>query len=263
MEKVKSRDGTPIAFYRSGSGPPLLLIQGTGAANATSWPAFQTLGKHFTVIAADRRGRGGSGDHNEYSLKKEYEDIISIAEAIGVDLFLLGHSFGGLLALETALISDHFSKLVLYEPSVPLPDCPAYPEGLPERYQALLDAGNLEGLLYLHYREAGQMTNAEIEKLRNSPAWQERLAAAHTLPRESRATDEYQFDPNRFADLQIPVLLLSGGDSSDILKKPVEALNAALPKSSIVELPGQQHIAMHTAPELFVSELKKFLLNQD
>jgi pimeloyl-ACP methyl ester carboxylesterase len=263
VEKIISHDGTPIAFYRSGSGPPFLLIQGTGAANAASWPAYQMLGKHFTVIAADRRGRGGSGDNKEYSLRKEFEDIVSIAEAIGGPLLLLGHSFGGLLALESALLSDRISKLVLYEPSIPLPDCPAYPEGLPEKYQTLLDAGNIEGLLYLHYREAVKMTNAEIEKLRNSSAWQERLAAAHTLPREGRANDEYQFDPNRFSDMKIPVLLLVGGDSSDILKKSVETLNTALPNSSVVELPGQQHIAMHTAPGLFVSELEKFLMEQD
>jgi pimeloyl-ACP methyl ester carboxylesterase len=68
------------------------------------------------------------------------------------------------------------------------------------------------------------------------------------------------FEPKRFEDLNIPTLLLVGGESGVALKKPTEAVDAALPNSRIVIMPGQQHIAMYTAPDLFVRELIRFLL---
>jgi hypothetical protein len=40
-----------------------------------------------------------------------------------------------------------------------------------------------------------------------------RVAAAHTIPRELRAVKAYGFDPERFRDLGVPTLLLSGGTS--------------------------------------------------
>ena len=43
LEKVNSRDGTPIAYYRSGVGPPLILVPAAGAANPTAWPVFAAL----------------------------------------------------------------------------------------------------------------------------------------------------------------------------------------------------------------------------
>ena len=59
---VASTDGTPIAVWRSGDGPPLVLVHGA-AADHTRWaPVLPALERQFTVLAIDRRGRGGSGD---------------------------------------------------------------------------------------------------------------------------------------------------------------------------------------------------------
>ena len=61
-ERVVSSDGTPIAVWRSGDGPPLVLVHGA-AADHTRWrPVLPALEERFTVLAMDRRGRGASGD---------------------------------------------------------------------------------------------------------------------------------------------------------------------------------------------------------
>jgi pimeloyl-ACP methyl ester carboxylesterase len=86
------------------------------------------------------------------------------------------------------------------------------------------------------------------------------VATAHTLPRESRAEKEYRFDAQRFKDLHTPTLLLLGGDSPQFLKAATETIDTALPNSRIAVMPGQQHTAMYTAPDLFASELIRFLL---
>jgi len=97
----------------------------------------------------------------------------------------------------------------------------------------------------------------EFELFQLSPAFPARIAAAHTLPRELRVHEAYQFKPERFKTLKVPTLL--GGDSPSFSKAAIEAVNGALPNSRIVVLPGQQHIAMDTAPDLFIREVLAFL----
>ena len=78
MDTVTSADGTPIAYERTGSEPPLVLVHGM-TADHTRWepvrPAFE---EQFTVYAIDRRGRGGSGDAAEYELEREIEDVTAV-----------------------------------------------------------------------------------------------------------------------------------------------------------------------------------------
>lgn len=74
-----------------------------------------------------------------------------------------------------------------------------------------------------------------------------------------RALEGYRFDAERFKRLRIPTLLLLGGDSPDLEKAATEALDKALPNSRTAVLPGQQHVAMYTAPGLFAREVLSFL----
>jgi pimeloyl-ACP methyl ester carboxylesterase len=95
------------------------------------------------------------------------------------------------------------------------------------------------------------------------PARQARVALAHTIPREILGSEAYVFDPSRFTAVTIPVLLLLGGNSPPFLKAATERMHASLPTSRIAVLPGQQHIAKSTAPELFLREVVAFLLQEE
>ena len=65
QETVTSKDGTPIACWRSGEGPPLVLVHGTAADHGRWRPVLPAFEERFTVFAVDRRGRGGSGDSDD------------------------------------------------------------------------------------------------------------------------------------------------------------------------------------------------------
>ncbi|MCC4769296.1 hypothetical protein FXV91_03495 [Methanosarcina sp. DH2] len=66
MHTVRSKDGTMITFWKSGSGPPLVLIHGS-TADHTRWnPILPELEQMFTVYAVDRRGLGKSTDAVKY-----------------------------------------------------------------------------------------------------------------------------------------------------------------------------------------------------
>jgi pimeloyl-ACP methyl ester carboxylesterase len=255
---VRSRDGTEIAAFRLGEGPPLVLVHGT-TADHTRWRAvLEPLAARFTVYGVDRRGRGASGDREPYAIEREFEDVVAVVDSIPEPVNLLGHSYGAICALEAALLTTNLRTLVLYEPPFPT-TIQIYPEGTIERVEALLAAGQREAALETFLGEVVLMPEEQIQVLKAQPAWQARIAAAHTLPREERADMALVLDPERYRTIRVPTLLLLGGDSPPFLAEPTYVLEKALPDARVAVMPGQQHAAMDTGTQLFLTEIMSFL----
>ena len=258
MDTTTSPDGTRVACWCSGSGPPLVLVHGT-TADHTRWARLlPRLEQDFTVCAMDRRGRGGSGDSTAYAIDREFEDVAAVVEAIGEPVFLLGHSYGAICSLEGSLLTDRVRRLILYEPPIPTAG-PLYPPGAPERIQAFLDAGEPEAGLEVFFREVVRMPDQEFEVCRRLPSWPTRVMLAPTIPRELVVERSYTFRPERFAAFSTPTLLLTGGNSPPAFRRAIDQLDDALPDARIAVMPGQQHVAMDTALDLFLSEVTRFL----
>jgi len=264
MTRVESRDGTEIAVWTSGHGPPLVLVHGA-VADHTRWrPLLPHLEPHVTVHAMDRRGRGASGDAPGYAIEREFEDVAAVVDAVadasGFAADLYGHSFGGLCAFGGATLTAGIGKLVLYE-GWPPADARAreLPPGVGGRLDALLAEGNRDGVVETVFREVVLMPEAEITALRAQPAWPARVAAAPTIVRELRAIPQVPFDPGQAARIAVPTLLLTGSDSDDPFAADLATVAAALPDARIGVLDGQRHVADILAPELFARRLLAFL----
>ncbi|MGK0618268.1 alpha/beta fold hydrolase [Meiothermus cerbereus] len=260
MQTITSRDGTLIAFWRGGNGPPLLRIHGAAADHTTTWRfVLLELERRFTVYVMDRRGRGGSGDIPPYELQREAEDIATVVDSIAEPVNVIGHSYGGLCAIEAALLTANLRRLVLYE-GVPLRGAELYTPGIVERLEELLKAGDVEGMLVAMYHDVVKMPPEEIELLRSQrDAWAVRLGNAPTIPREIRTEQGYTFEPERFRSMRTPTLLMVGSNSPHRELEHANGIADTLPNAQVVILPGQQHVAMHTAPEVFVSQVVQFL----
>lgn len=260
MHAILSRDGTRIAYRRSGAGPPLLLVHGMVADHSTTWRfVLPGLEQNFTVYAMDRRGRGGSGDSPAHELKREAEDVAAVVDSIGQPVNVLGHSYGGLCVLEAALLTANLHRLIIYEGVAPH-GADVFSPGAADRLQAMLAAGDVEGMLGVFLRDEANIPPEEVDLLRSQrDAWATRLRNAPTVPREIRATERYSFDPERFRLMQTPTLLLVGEDSPALELENARTVAEALPQARVVVLPGQQHLAMYTAPEMFVSEIVRLL----
>lgn len=232
-----------------------MLVHGTAADHARWAPVLPAFEEHFTVIAVDRRGRGESGDADDYALDREFEDVAGVVERAGPGTNVLGHSYGGVCALEAALLTE-VERLVLYEPPMGL--AVPQPEVI-ERLEALLDADERDELLVAFFTEVVGAPPDQIELLRAQPSWEARLAAAHTIPRELKADLGYSFSGDRFGGLDVPTLLLLGGDSPDVFRTATEMTRAALARSGTVVMPGQRHTAMDTGTESFTAEVLGFL----
>jgi pimeloyl-ACP methyl ester carboxylesterase len=258
-QSTTSTDRTTIAYQRSGDGPPLVLVHGTAADHRRWAPVLPAFEQQFTVCAIDRRGRGGSGDATTYAVEREFDDLAAVVDSLGEPVHLLGHSYGALCALEAALRARAVRSLMLYEPGIEVAGEEIYPSVTIDRLEALLAAGDRDAVVTTTMHEVAGLSPQVVEQLRAQPAWQARVAAAHTIPRELRAVKAYQFAPARFRDLRVPTLLLVGGASPAAFRTTVQAVDAALPDSRLVVLPGQGHAAMDTATDLFTTEVHRFV----
>jgi len=257
QERVTSQDGTPIAYWRSGDGPPLVLVHGTASDHSRWAPVLPAFEQRYTVYAVDRRGRGGSGDSENFAVEREFEDVAAVVDSLGEPVSLLGHSYGGLCALEAALLSRNVRALALYEPSFEV-GAEIYSPEVIERLETLLQAGDRDGVVATTARQVAGQPPEVVAYRRSQPAYQARMATAHTIPRELRAAKAYRFDPERFRDLAVPTLLLNGSESPPGYRMAEEAVDEALPDSRIVVMPGQGHGAMDTGTDLFTTEVLRF-----
>src|SRR4051812_8936520 len=118
IQRVRSADGTALAVTTVGSGPGLVLLGGAVRTAEDYLALARALAGAYAVHVVDRRGRGGSGLQGpHYGMDREVEDLVAVVAATGARR-VLAHSFGGLVALESALRCDAIDELVLYEPGV-------------------------------------------------------------------------------------------------------------------------------------------------
>lgn len=258
IPRIPSRDGTLIAVECAGAGPNLVIVHG-GTGDRSRWkPLFPFFASHFTVCAMDRRGRGVSGDSIDYSLQKGADDVAAVVNSRPGTVFVLGHSIGGVCALEAAFLTDKISKLVLYEP--PLRD--RSHAAVATKMENMIRAGESEQALVTFLQEIVMISPSELARMKAQPSWPDRVADVGKQIREIRALDAYHFDAKRVSGLKIPTLLLTGSQTaSPDLKRAISSLMDCLQNRSLIVFHGQEHNAMDTIPQAFAETVTRFLLD--
>jgi pimeloyl-ACP methyl ester carboxylesterase len=255
--RVASKDGTLIAVECTGAGPSLVIVHG-GIGDRSRWkPLFPLFASHFTVCAIDRRGHGASGDSPDYSLQKEAEDVAAVVNSQSDPIFVMGHSYGAVCALEAAFLSDKISKLVLYEPPLQERDHSA----VAARMEKMIGAGKKEEALVTFLQEIVIISPSEVAAMRARPSWPAQVASVESQLRQIRALAKYRFDAKRINRLKVPTLLLTGSETaSPDLRRAISGLLDSLPNRRLVVFEGQQHNAMDTVPQQFAETVTDFLL---
>jgi len=235
-----------------GAGEPIVLVHGS-AADAASFRLLEPfLAEQFTVVSVERRGRCGSADEDEYTLEAEFDDLVGVVEALQEPAIVFGHSFGGNVALGAALRSSMISKLILYEPG----RRGDAPRALRDELDRLLERSEWRAAMRLVLRYFTRFPEEWLDDLLDTPPWQERLVYAHTLGRELRAYEEYDYGD--LSRLSTPTLFLVGSESPAEELEYAQLLSAALPSARMVVLPEQGHLAPVTAPALVAREIAAF-----
>jgi pimeloyl-ACP methyl ester carboxylesterase len=263
---VASADGTPIAVFSSGVGPPLVLVHGASADHTTFRVVGPRLAERFTVHAIDRRGRGASGDTAPYAIEREFEDVAAVAatlaRAAGGPVDVFGHSYGGRCALGAALLTEDIRRVISYE-GAPTPAGERYGDAtVLAALQRLAETGDNDTLLATFMTRVVGMADADLAAYRADPVWPLRVAAAPTIVRELAAEGADVGGPASLEALgavRQPVLQLLGGDSRPEFGAATRALDARLADGRIVVIPGARHAAHHTHPDALVATVAGFL----
>ena len=260
MEKIKSKDGTTIAFDRLGDGPPVIVVGGATCDRAMTRPLAERLAQHFTVINYDRRGRGDSEDRLPYAVEREIEDLGTLIAEAGGTASVYGHSSGAGLALHAAAQGLPIAKLVLHDP-------PFTPDGEEERrisqeygekLEAILSENRRGDAIELFFRLVG-MPQEMIDGMRHSPRWAGLEEIAPTLAYDSEVMGDITRGgtvPTDLADRVTPTaLVLVGGKSPAFMIDTGRQLADAMPNGRHRVLEGQEHVV---APEVLVPVLAEF-----
>jgi pimeloyl-ACP methyl ester carboxylesterase len=264
---VPSRDGTPIAVYRSGprDGPPLVLVHGASADHTTFRVIGPRLADRYAIHAIDRRGRGGSGDTPPYAIEREFEDVAAVAAATAREhgrdaVDVVGHSYGGRCALGAALLTTAVRRIVSYE-GAPTPPGETYGDAdAIADLEALDAAGEHERLFATFMERIVGMSPNELARYREDPVWPLRVAAAHTIPRELRAEG---LDPGAGLDalgrVRQPILQLLGSTSPPEFAAATYALDERLADGRVVVIDGAAHAGHHTHPDAVIRAITEFV----
>ena len=244
MSQVRSKDGTTIAYQRSGNGPSLILVDGALCSRAfgPSLKIASLLAEQFTVYTYDRRGRGESGDTPPYAPAREVEDIAALIEAAGGSAVLVGLSSGGALSLEAAASGLAVNKVVAYEP--PYVDDSGERGGAAHkvRLEHLLADGNRGGAVKYFMKDMVGAPAPLVVMMRLMPwIWRKLEAVAHTLPYDAAVMTAFRIPRARFASIEVPVLVMNGGKTDPRLRNAARTIADVVPAARYGELAGQTH----------------------
>lgn len=257
MGTVSSKDGTVIAFDRSGTGPAVVIVGGILGDRSQQAPLAELLAEHFTVFNYDRRGRGESGDTPPYAVDREFEDLDAVIQEAGGSAMVYGTSGCAILAMEAAAhgLAPKFERLALWEPSYILPGSrPPAPPDYQAQLAQMLAAGRRGDMVELFMTGAVGMPAEFVAQMRGAPWWPAQEALAHTLVYEAAIVGDFSLPAQRLALVTVPALVIDGGETP-WLSQSAQAVAGALPNARRRTLNGQPH---NVAPEAIAPALVEF-----
>ena len=261
VEKVRSQDGTEIAYDRVGDGPALVLVGAAWNDRMSAAPLAQLLVDDFSVYTYDRRGRGDSGDTAPYAVEGEIEDLTAVIEEAGGSAYAFGVSSGAALALEATAAGAPISKLAMYEPPYIVDDTrPPIPDDYVEYLDQLASEGKRNEVLRYFMTAAVGMPEEMAEQMASSPMAQAMEPLAHTVSYDGRVMLRGGMSgkplPTRYTEtVTVPTLVMDGGESPAWMRNAARSLNALLPDVQYRTLDGQDHSA---PPDVLAPELEEF-----
>lgn len=242
-----SADGTRIAFDLTGPGrglaPAVVVVDGVLAHRMpVTLAVASVLGDRVTTLRYDRRGRGGSGDTQPYSVDREVDDIAALLEVTG-PAALVGISTGGFLALRAAAdLGSCVTGVLCYEPGYDVAggEPPADPRMI-AGVEACVEAGDPGSAVELFLDVVG-MPCALVPRMRASASWQDLEAMAPTIAYDGRVLAAVALGRRalmrRWDGIDQPVVVAHGAASAAQVATSARSLAAVLPAARRVTLPG-------------------------
>ncbi|MFC7059651.1 alpha/beta fold hydrolase [Halovenus salina] len=248
-------NGIDIGYYRTGSGPPVVMAHGMYDSGRRWVPLAEALAEEYEVITYDARGHGRSAaPESGYDIDSRVADLVGLVKELGLtDPILLGHSMGAATVAWAAAST---------------PDLPA---GL-----VLEDPARFRDTPELSVERAEEITRQKLSESQSRPIEErvDELAEDHDIERDHArrlavGTDEcsptiariaQEHDPvtDAFEDISTPTLVLRRDVA---VSERVSDHQAAeqLAEGRLVHVPGAGHYIFRDEYEAAYAELQTFL----
>ncbi|MFT4565323.1 MAG: pimeloyl-ACP methyl ester carboxylesterase [Saprospiraceae bacterium] len=262
-------EGIDVHYKIEGSGPPLVLIHGTGASLHT-WDGWVSqLKESYTLYRLDLPAFGltGPAADRDYSLENYVEFIQAFTTSVGLDSFALaGNSLGGNIAWSYTLTNpDRVSQLVLIDAS-------GYPLEEPTKALAIQIAKHpILSPLLLHitprsfvrknleqvYGDPSKIKEAVIDRYHKMTL---RTGNRHAFV--DRANTTFTDASHLIPTISCPTLILWGSEDTWVPPKLGHRFDTEIRNSTLILYPGVGHIPMEEIPNKTATDVAKWLAAQ-
>ncbi|MBL8952355.1 MAG: alpha/beta fold hydrolase [Myxococcaceae bacterium] len=250
-------DGAQYSYRTGGSGEPVLLLHAFPLTSEAYWPQLEAPPAGVRVICPDHRGFGGSDLKSPVTLEAMAKDAFALLDALKLERAIVGGvSMGGYVAMAmTRLDPARIKGLILADTQATADDAAQKEkrEGVAKDVEKNGMSGYAASALpNLLAPEAKPYVRARIEGLMKAV----NPAATAAAARAMAGRDDSREILARYAG---PAVVIVG--EHDTLTPPAKAreLQALLPKSRLVTIPGAGHLSNVEAPLEFNEAVRAFV----
>jgi 3-oxoadipate enol-lactonase len=252
-----------VSYRITGQGPALYLVHGIGSRKTTWDELIDGLSDRFTCISYDLRGHGDSPvASTPYSLQDLVDDLEALRLKLGHDrIHIAGHSLGGMIgpAYARAFPQQTLSVSLLSTAAGRTREDSA-------KLQAVGEAMEKNGIVEtLGTFVARWFTDAFLAA--NPQIIEARLQQVKDTPGDVFLSVFWIYAKTEMApwlnQVSSPCLVLTGELDGGCNPRLNQFIDAQLPNSRLVILPGLKHSLMIEASDQVLPHLRKFLLDQN
>ena len=250
-------NGAVLHYEQRGSGPPLLLIHGTGSYADVFSPVLDGLARSHRVIAYDRRGFAGSSSAPDGGLAEHARDAAALLGALNASpATVVGWSGGGVIALDLAAsFPDRVAALVLAEPALHLTTHPTrgtFAMATRSGFHRYVRRDPASAALAMYRWASGYKTGGNaFDSLPEE--WREQMLAH--APATLREMDQMiRPYPTQAAirSITCPVTVIEGDLSDPAFASANAFVMRLLPQARRAPLPGAAHMLHIDQPESWI-----------
>jgi len=244
-----------IDYEEIGAGPTIVLLPGSCSTGAAWRPVIAQWENRFRCVTTSLLGYGGTTERRsaeDTDIRHEAEIVESVIRWAGEPVHLVGHSFGGLVALAVAL-RNQTPLLSLSVLESPAPEMLRH-MGEDAHYRAFQEMARA----YFRAYEAGEPDAIAgmidfYGGVGTFAAWSPRnrdyaIATTTVNVRDWASAYGFRLDPRTLAGLGIPSLVLWGEASHPAVKRTSELIGRSLRRGSVATIPGASHFMISTHP---------------
>lgn len=249
-----------VNYLQSGSGEHLVLIHGLLGSLENLNMVAKGLAEHFTVTSIDVRNHGSSFHDEDMSYENLAQDVINLLDHLNIEnAYILGHSMGGKIAMQTALsFPERVNKLIVADIA---------PVQYPPHHQQILaglQAINVEQLTNRKQADAElahYVEEAGIRQflLKNLAVENGKFRFKCNLSNISSCYQQIMQGQQSDQAFEKAVLFIKGGNSDYITAEHKEVIGSLFPMSQAKIIQGAGHWLHAEKPAIFNKIVLNFL----